>query len=65
MGAAYTILGRTFQPHQLSLATIGLASLLVIPNPFKKAEAKPVWKAASEDEEKFIQEYLEKHSAKQ
>lgn len=65
MGAAYTILGRTVQPHQLALGTLGLVSLLVVPNPFKsKPAAKPVYSSSSKEEEDFIKAYLEKHTAK-
>lgn len=64
MGSAYQILGRTYQPHQLALATIGLLSLVVMPNPFSKKQPKVVdIKADSKEEEQFIKEYLEKHQA--
>ncbi|AET40078.1 F1F0 ATP synthase subunit k Ecym_5318 [Eremothecium cymbalariae DBVPG len=64
MGAAYTILGRTFKPHQLALGTISAVLLLVVPNPFKKSEPKSLWKASSHGEEKYIEEYLAKHAEK-
>ncbi|SCV00625.1 LAME_0G10990g1_1 [Lachancea meyersii CBS 8951] len=66
MGAAYHILGRTVQPHQLALGTIAAVSMLVVPNPFASSSAKQVEiKANSKEEEKFIAEYLQKHSGKQ
>lgn len=34
MGAAYQIFGKTFQPHQLALATLGSVVLLVLPKPW-------------------------------
>lgn len=64
MSAAYTILGRTVQPHQLALGTLGAVLLLVIPNPFKsKQPAKPLYSTSSKGEEDFIKAYLEKHTA--
>ncbi|CAR25291.1 ATP synthase subunit K [Lachancea thermotolerans] len=64
MGAAYNILGKTVQPHQLALGTLAAVSLLVVPNPFaSSARKQPEIKASSEDEEKFIAEYLKKHTA--
>lgn len=64
MGSAYTILGRSVPSYQLALGTIVTSLLFVLPNPFKKAESKPLWTASSEDEEKFIKEYLTKHAEK-
>ncbi|CAH2450117.1 hypothetical protein PP7435_CHR3-1075 [Komagataella phaffii CBS 7435] len=65
MGAAYTILGKTFQPHQLALATIGLVTLLAIPKPGgAKKETTPQINASSPEEEAFIKEYLAKHDQK-
>lgn len=65
MGATYQILGKTVQPHQLALATLGAVSLLFVPNPFKgKTVAKPIYSSDSKEEEEFIKAYLEKHSAK-
>lgn len=62
MGGAYTILGRTVQPHQLALGTLGAVLLLVVPNPFKsKPAAKPLFTASSKEEEDFIKAYLDKH----
>lgn len=63
MGAAYTILGKAIPPHQLALGTIGAVVLLCLPKPWAptpKKEAKI--DAANADEEKFIKEYLAKHS---
>lgn len=63
MGHAYQILGRTFQPHQIAIATFGLVALLAAPNPFAKKQPKTVdISAGSPEEEKFIKEYVEKHS---
>ncbi|SCU84269.1 LAMI_0C06876g1_1 [Lachancea mirantina] len=65
MGAAYHILGRTVQPHQLSIATISAVVLLALPNPFAtKVPKKPEVKAASAEEEKFIANYIKEHTAK-
>lgn len=62
MGSTYQILGRTYQPHQLALATIGLLTFIAIPNPFAKKQPKTVdIKTDSKEEEQFIKEYLEKH----
>lgn len=64
MGAAYNILGKTVQPYQLALGTIAAVSLLIVPNPFaSSANKQPKIQASSEDEEKFIAEYLKKHTA--
>ncbi|SCW00647.1 LAFE_0C08834g1_1 [Lachancea fermentati] len=64
MGAAYHILGRTVQPYQLSLATISAVVFLALPNPFSSSAPKqPEIKASSEEEEKFIADYLKKHTA--
>lgn len=64
MGSAYQILGRTYQPHQLALATLGLLTLVVMPNPFAKKQPKMVdIKGDSKDEEQFIKNYLEKHQS--
>ncbi|SCU85371.1 LANO_0C04082g1_1 [Lachancea nothofagi CBS 11611] len=65
MGAAYHILGRTVQPHQLALGTIAAVAMLAIPNPFASSASKQVEiKAGSKEEEKFIAEYLQKHAEK-
>lgn len=65
MGSAYQILGRTFQPHQLALATLGAISLVVMPNPFKGKSAKTVEiKGDSKEEEQFIRDYLKNNEAK-
>lgn len=63
MGNAYHILGRTVQPHQISLATLSLITLLAVPNPFTKKQPKALdFTASSTDEEKFIKNYVEQHS---
>lgn len=65
MGAAYQILGRTVQPHQLAIATLSLVALAAAPNPFAGKKVKEVEiNAGSKEEEKFIKEYLEKHEKK-
>ncbi|KAL3229773.1 ATP synthase subunit K, mitochondrial [Nakaseomyces bracarensis] len=62
MGAAYQILGRTFQPHQLAIATLSLLAIAAAPNPFAAKKTREVeLNASSKEEEKFIKEYLEKH----
>lgn len=63
MGAAYQILGKSVLPHQLALGTIGLVSLLVVPNPFSAKKPKSVeFNTSSKEEEQFINEYLAKHT---
>ncbi|CAR26267.1 hypothetical protein ZYGR_0H00750 [Zygosaccharomyces rouxii] len=63
MGNAYHILGRTVQPHQISLATLSLVALLAVPNPFAKKQPQTLdFAASSADEEKFIKNYVEQHS---
>lgn len=64
MGAAYHILGRTVQPHHLALGTISTVLFFTLPNPFSsKAPKQPEYKAASKEEEKFIQDFLQKQTA--
>lgn len=66
MGSAYHILGRTVQPYQISLATLSLVAFLAVPNPFAKKQPKTLdFAASSSDEEKFISDYVEKHSKAQ
>ncbi|EGW32522.1 uncharacterized protein SPAPADRAFT_61584 [Spathaspora passalidarum NRRL Y-27907] len=67
MGAAYTILGRTFQPHQLAIATLGAVVYLVAPKPWaaKEVSAGPAINASSPEEEKFVKEWLAKHTAEE
>ncbi|CAI4050883.1 F1F0 ATP synthase subunit k SKDI_15G0820 [Saccharomyces kudriavzevii IFO 1802] len=66
MGAAYHIMGKAIPPHQLAIGTLGLLGLLVVPNPFKSAKPKSVdIKADNKDEERFIENYLKKHSERQ
>ena len=62
MAAAYTILGRTVQPHQLALATIGFVAFVVAPKPWAKKDAHPPIKASSPEEEKFVKKFVAKHS---
>lgn len=65
MGNAYHILGRTVQPHQIAIGTLSLAALLAVPNPFAKKQPQSLdFSSSSSDEEKFIKEYVEKHSQK-
>lgn len=61
MGAAYHIFGKTVQPHQLALATLGSVVLLVIPKPWTVKPAHPSINASSPEEEKFVKEWLAKH----
>ncbi|KAI3402454.1 ATP19 [Candida oxycetoniae] len=61
MGAAYQIMGKTVQPHQLALATLGAVVLLVMPKPWKVKPAHPSINASSPQEEKFVKAWLEKH----
>ncbi|WPK26726.1 hypothetical protein PUMCH_004086 [Australozyma saopauloensis] len=65
MGAAYTILGRSVPPHYLALATIGAVGLVVAPKPWGNAkEAHAPINASSPEEEKFVKEFVAKHSEK-
>ncbi|CAB4257219.1 similar to Saccharomyces cerevisiae YOL077W-A ATP19 Subunit k of the mitochondrial F1F0 ATP synthase, which is a large enzyme complex required for ATP synthesis [Maudiozyma barnettii] len=63
MGSAYKIFGRTFQPHQLAIATLATVAVIAAPNPFaaKKPKVAEI-KAESAEEEAFIKAYIEKHS---
>ncbi|CAI4051126.1 hypothetical protein N7582_005122 [Saccharomyces uvarum] len=66
MGAAYHVMGKAIPPHQLAIGTLGLLSLLVVPNPFKRAKPKTVdIKTGNKEEEQFIENYLKKHLEKQ
>ncbi|KAK9455499.1 hypothetical protein V1511DRAFT_497908 [Dipodascopsis uninucleata] len=62
MGAAYQIFGRSVKPHQLSLATLGSAALLVAAlSGGKKSEPKstlPPINASSPEEEDFVKTFL-------
>ena len=42
MGCTYQILGRTYQPHQLVLATLGLITFIDIPKSFMNKQPKLV-----------------------
>ncbi|KAI5964031.1 ATP19 [Candida theae] len=61
MGAAYHIFGKTVQPHQLAIATLGSVVLLVIPKPWAVKPTHPSINASSPEEEKFVKEWLAKH----
>lgn len=62
MGAAYQIFGKTVQPHQLSIATLGLVTLLALPKPWGPTAPKhPAIDASSKEEETFVKEYMKKH----
>lgn len=62
MGAAYQILGKSVQPHVLSLATLGLVTFIAVPKPWGPAKPEhPAIEASSKEEEKFIQDFLAKH----
>ncbi|KAG7660713.1 ATP19 [[Candida] subhashii] len=67
MGAAYTILGRTVQPHQLAIATLLGVVFIAVPKPWAPAAPAPTpsINASSPEEEKFIKEYLAKHLAEE
>ncbi|CAI5757194.1 unnamed protein product [Candida verbasci] len=65
MGAAYTIAGKTFQPHQLALATLGTVVLYIIPKPWNPKPQHPSINASSPEEEKFVKEWLAKHQPKE
>lgn len=63
MSGAYKIFGRTYQAHQLAIATLSVVALCVMPNPFAAKKPKTVeLNASSPEEEEFIKNYLEKHS---
>ena len=63
MGSTYEILGRTFQPHQLAIATLSLVAIVAAPNPFAAKKPRVVdLQAGSPEEEAFIQTYIAKHS---
>lgn len=65
MVATYTIMGRVVPSHHIALATLGLTSLLAIPNPFKSKPAPTVKiDASSPEEEAFIKKYLSEHEPK-
>lgn len=62
MGAAYTILGRSVQPHQLALATLGAVVFVAAPKPWGPSAPKhPSINASSPEEEKFVKEWLAKN----
>ncbi|RLV94766.1 hypothetical protein JA1_001611 [Spathaspora sp. JA1] len=67
MGAAYTLLGKSFQPHQLAIATLGTVAYFIAPKPWasKEAPAGPAINASSPEEEKFVKEWLAKHAAEE
>ncbi|GMM57974.1 F1F0 ATP synthase subunit K [Maudiozyma humilis] len=63
MGSSYQILGRTFQPHQLAIATLSLVAIVAAPNPFAAKKPRVVdIQASSPEEEAFIKTYVAKHS---
>lgn len=65
MGAAYHVFGKTVQPHVLSIATLGLVTLIALPKPWGPAKPDhPSIDASSKEEEKFVQDFLAKHSQK-
>lgn len=62
MASGYQILGRTVPAHYLSMATLGGVTLICLPKPWGPAAPQhPPINAASEEEEKFIKEYLTKN----
>lgn len=63
---AYTILGKTVPSHQLALATLGSVILVAAPKPWGPPAPKhPQINASSKEEEKYVQEWLAKHSAEE
>ena len=63
MGAAYHILGRTVQPHQLAIATLGTVVFFTLPKPWGAPQpTTPPINAASPEEEKYIKDFLAKHT---
>lgn len=65
MGAAYTILGRSVQPHVLALATLGAVVAIAAPKPWgPPAPVHPPINAASSEEEKYVKDFLAKHLEK-
>ncbi|KAK9464850.1 hypothetical protein V1512DRAFT_267331 [Lipomyces arxii] len=68
MAGGYTILGRVFQPHQLAIATLGSAGLLVFAlTGGKKAESTtmPPINASSPEEEDFVKTWLKSLEAEE
>lgn len=62
MGAAYTILGRSVQPHVLALATLGAVVFVAAPKPWGPPKpTHPAIGASSPEEEKFVKDFLAKH----
>ncbi|KAK6197312.1 uncharacterized protein RJT21DRAFT_128645 [Scheffersomyces amazonensis] len=56
-------MGRTYQPHQLALATLGAVVFVLLPKPWAPAPPKhPSINASSPEEEKFVKEWLAKNS---
>ncbi|KAM0751231.1 hypothetical protein T439DRAFT_325378 [Meredithblackwellia eburnea MCA 4105] len=58
---SYTILGRKILNEHLALATFGLTGLatyLSLPSGDKKAAPAPVVQASSDDESKFIADFI-------
>lgn len=65
MAAAYTILGRSVQPHVLALATLGAVVLIAAPKPWGPGKpAHPTINAGSAEEEKYVKDFLAKHLEK-
>lgn len=63
MGAAYHILGRTVQPHQLAIATLGAVVFFTLPKPWGASKpTTPPISASSPEEEKFIKDFLAKNT---
>ncbi|CAH2352396.1 ATP synthase subunit K, mitochondrial [[Candida] railenensis] len=63
MGAAYTILGKSVPSHQLAIATLGAVAFYVAPKPWgAAAPTHPSINASSPEEEKYVTEWLAKHT---
>lgn len=65
MAATYTIAGKVIPSHYLSIATLSLVTLLILPNPFKTVPVKqPKIEGSSPEETAFIKKYIEEHEPK-
>lgn len=53
------------QPHQLAIATLGLAVFVLAPKPWgPPAATHPAINASSPEEDKFVKDFLAKHAEK-
>ncbi|CAN6634173.1 ATP synthase subunit K, mitochondrial [Trichomonascus vanleenenianus] len=59
MGAHYVIFGRVFQPYHITLATIGtLGGLIALSKLRAEKPTAPAINAGSDDEDKFIKDFI-------